>query len=66
MSEVQKEFMTLVEKMRMAQKQYFSAFRGSAEQRKWLLESKRLESKVDAEVVRFRQGQMEMFQEGGR
>lgn len=58
------EFMTLVEKMRMAQKQYSSSFRGSDEKRKWLLESKRLETEVDAEIARNRQGQMEMFQGG--
>lgn len=56
-----KEFMELVEKMRMAQKQYFSSFRGSDEKRKWLLESKRLEADVDAEIVRFKQGQMNLL-----
>lgn len=55
------DFMKLVEQMRRAQKQYFSALRGSTEQKKWLLESKQLEAKVDAEIVRFRQGQMQLL-----
>lgn len=55
------EFMTLVEKMRMAQKRYFSSFRGSEEKRKWLLESKQLEAEVDAEIVRFKQGKMNLL-----
>lgn len=39
------DFMELVEQMRRAQKQYFSALRGSMEQKHWLLESKRLETR---------------------
>lgn len=50
------DFMELVEQMRRAQKQYFSALRGSMEQKHWLMESKRLENKVDAEIVRCKQG----------
>lgn len=55
------DFMELVEQMRRAQKQYFTALRGSTEQKKWLMESNRLESKVDAEIVRCKQGQMQLL-----
>lgn len=57
------DLMELYEQKRRAQKQYFSALRGSTEQKKWLMESKRLESRVDAEIVRCRQGQMDLFGE---
>lgn len=55
------DFMELVEQMRRAQKQYFGALRGSTEQKHWLMESKRLENKVDAEIVRCKQGQMQLL-----
>lgn len=55
------DFMELVEQMRRAQKQYFSALRGSMEKKHWLLESKRLENKVDAEIVRCKQGQLQLL-----
>lgn len=55
------DFMELVEQMRRAQKQYFSALRASTEQKHWLMESKRLENKVDAEIVRCKQGQMHLL-----
>lgn len=55
------EFVGLVDKMRAAQRQYFAALRGSTEQKHWLMESKRLENKVDAEIVRCKQGQMQLL-----
>ena len=55
------DFFGLVEQMRRAQTQYFTALRGSTEQKRWLLESKRLENKVDAEIVRCKQGQMQLL-----
>ena len=58
------DFMELVEQMRRAQKQYFSALRGSTEQKHWLMESERLEHMVDDEIVREKQNQMDLFGSG--
>lgn len=55
------DFMILVERMRNAQKAYFASLRGSTEQKRWLMESKSLENLVDAEIVKAKQGQTEMF-----
>ena len=58
------EFVGLVDKMRAAQRQYFAALRGSTEQKRWLMESKRLEHMVDDEIVREKQNQLDLFGSG--